>query len=82
MARGILDNFEISLAVLLPNTTTRHAITYTNTIGVRHKVRVFDALLSSADIIFNQQGSICFHFTCKSDRHSDVITLIIFHESR
>ena len=28
-----LDNFEnieISLAVLLPNTTTRHAITYTN----------------------------------------------------
>jgi len=29
-ARGILDNFEISLAVLLPNTTTSHAITYTN----------------------------------------------------
>ena len=28
-ARGILDNFEISLAVLLPNTTTSHAITYT-----------------------------------------------------
>ena len=26
-ARGILDNFEISLAVLLPNTTTSHAIT-------------------------------------------------------
>ena len=25
-----LDNFEISLAVLLPNTTTSHAITYTN----------------------------------------------------
>ena len=30
MARGILDNFEKSLAVLLPNTTTSHAITYTN----------------------------------------------------
>ena len=30
-ARGILDNFEISLAVLLPNTTTSRAITYTNT---------------------------------------------------
>ena len=29
-ARGIFDNFEISLAVLLPNTTTSHAITYTN----------------------------------------------------
>ena len=28
-ARGILDNFEISLVVLLPNTTTSHAITYT-----------------------------------------------------
>ena len=26
-----LDNFEISLAVLLPNTTTSHAFTYTNT---------------------------------------------------
>ena len=25
-ALGILDNFEISLAVLLPNTTTSHAI--------------------------------------------------------
>ena len=31
-ARGILDNFEISLAVLLPNTTGGHAITYTNPI--------------------------------------------------
>ena len=29
--RGILDNFEISLAVLLPNTTTGHAITCTYT---------------------------------------------------
>jgi len=27
--RGILDNFEISLVVLLPNTTTSHAINYT-----------------------------------------------------
>ena len=32
-ARGILGNFEISLAVLLPNTTTSHAITYTNTMA-------------------------------------------------
>ena len=30
VARGILDNFEISLAVLLPNTTTAHTITYIN----------------------------------------------------
>ena len=30
-ARDTLDNFEISLAVLLPNTTTSHAITYTYT---------------------------------------------------
>ena len=29
-ARGILDNFEISLAVLLPNITTAHTITYIN----------------------------------------------------
>ena len=29
MACGIFDNFEISLVVLLPNTTTSHAITYT-----------------------------------------------------
>ena len=33
-ARGILDNFEISLAVLLPNTTTSHAITYTNRLHI------------------------------------------------
>ena len=32
-AHGILDNFKISLVVLLPNTTTSHAITYTNTIN-------------------------------------------------
>ena len=30
MARGILENFEISPMILLPNTTTSHAITYTN----------------------------------------------------
>ena len=30
-ARGILDNFEKSLAVLFPNITTRHGITYTYT---------------------------------------------------
>ena len=29
-ARDILDNFEILLAVLFPNTTTTHAISYTN----------------------------------------------------
>ena len=29
-ARGILNNFEISLAVLLPNATTAHTITYIN----------------------------------------------------
>ena len=29
-ARGILDNFEIFLAVLSPNTTTAHTITYIN----------------------------------------------------
>ena len=29
-ARGILDSFEISLAVLLPNTSTAHTITYIN----------------------------------------------------
>ena len=29
-ARGILDNFEILAAVLLPNTTTAHNVTYTN----------------------------------------------------
>ena len=28
--RGILDNFEILVAVLLPNTTKSYAITYTN----------------------------------------------------
>ena len=33
-ARGILDNFEISLAVLLPNTTTSHAINYTNRLQI------------------------------------------------
>ena len=27
-ARGILDNFEILAAVLLPNTTTAHNVTY------------------------------------------------------
>ena len=32
-ARGISDNFEILLAVLLPNTTASHAITYTNRIA-------------------------------------------------
>ena len=30
VARGILENFEISPVVLLPNATTSHAITYTN----------------------------------------------------
>ena len=41
LARGILVNFEISLAVLLPNTTTGHAtcITYTNATSER-EVRV------------------------------------------
>ena len=34
-ARGILDNFEILLTVLLPNTTTSHAITYTYTIDAQ-----------------------------------------------
>ena len=29
MPRGILEKFEISIAVLFPNTTTSHAITYT-----------------------------------------------------
>ena len=29
-ARGILNNFEILLAVLFPNTTTSRTITYTN----------------------------------------------------
>ena len=29
-ARGMLDNFEISLEVLLPNITTAHTITYIN----------------------------------------------------
>ena len=29
-ARGILDSFEILLAVLLPNTSTAHTITYIN----------------------------------------------------
>ena len=33
-ARGILENFEISLAVLLPNTTTGQGITYTNGVNV------------------------------------------------
>ena len=37
-ACGILDNFEISLTVLLPNTTTGRAITYTNTNGKGTKV--------------------------------------------
>ena len=32
-----LENFEISLAVLLPNTTTSHAITYTNIICLTSK---------------------------------------------
>ena len=27
------DNFEISLVVFMPNITTNHAITYTNTVG-------------------------------------------------
>ena len=32
-AREILENVDISFAVLLPNTTTGHAITYTNTLA-------------------------------------------------
>ena len=33
-ARDILVNFEISLAVFIPNTPRNHAITYTNLIGL------------------------------------------------
>ena len=47
-ARGVLDNFEISLAVLLPNTATSHAINYTN-----YRVHnIYDRLTRYAGIIF------------------------------
>ena len=55
-ARGILNNFEISLAVLLPNTTTSHAITYTKTVGQNLQFS-----LSKAACRINERGKKDLH---------------------
>ena len=47
MAHGILDNFEISLAVLLPNTTTSHVITYTNSKIGKKDFELYPLVLSA-----------------------------------
>ena len=49
MVRGILEDFEISLAVLLPNTTTGYAITYNNILRVRGRPCNLPALNSSVE---------------------------------
>ena len=35
----IFNNFEISLVVFMPNTTTNHAFTYTNTLELKERLR-------------------------------------------
>ena len=45
-----MDNFEISLAVLLLNTTTSHAITYTN-------ITIIIILIIMIIIVFGVDGS-------------------------
>ena len=50
-ARGILENFEISLAVLLPNTTTSHAITYTNTVSLEKKKEAWASVLDAVNAV-------------------------------
>ena len=70
VARGILDNFEISLVVLLPNTTTSHAFTYTYHKPIKYmgftNQAVFDikAMKAKHKSIFNWSYRCCGNLLC------------------
>ena len=57
-ARGILVKFEISLAVLLPNTTTSHAITYTYLIVLFHSAFLV-RLTENVTMAVAANGKLC-----------------------
>ena len=76
LVRGILDNFEISLAVLLPNTTTSHAITRRNRIDLS-TVTIMVRNLRHSSI---QNGESCTKFSTRMC-HDITSHLLFFSEA-
>ena len=83
MACGILNNFEISLSVLLPNTTTSRAITYTNmprTIYRTWKVVVKKAVILPCSSMSHGKTTIINTSSIKNTAFRAVLTWLLNYQ--